>query len=115
MMNNQLKRLTAASLVAVLLLVGFVAEYAHRHAMPSAGPAGFVQGDDSPSGQINFQQKADFCFACQVHASALEFSLGFSLFILNAAQHAGIFDQVVLASLATPYTFLRRGPPAFLA
>ncbi|MDZ7344624.1 MAG: hypothetical protein ONA90_08940 [candidate division KSB1 bacterium] len=115
MMNNQLKRLTAASLVAVLLLVGFVAEYAHRHAMPSAGPAEFVQGNNAPSGQSNFQQKADFCFVCQLHAAAAEFSADLTLFVLNAGQYVGIFEQVVFASFASPYTFLRRGPPAFLA
>ncbi len=32
-MNDHLKRFTAASLVAVMLLVGFVAEYTHRPAI----------------------------------------------------------------------------------
>jgi hypothetical protein len=113
MMNPKLKRFTAAGLVAVLLLVGFVAEYAHRHAMPSAGPAEFAQGDDSSSGQINLQRNADFCFVCQAHSFAVNASLGFSSFIFNAEQNLVNLDEFVLASLATPLYFPSSRPSCF--
>jgi hypothetical protein len=115
MKNPKLKRFTSASLIAVLLLVGFVAEYAHRHAMPSAGPAEFAQGDDPSSGQINLQQNADFCFVCQAQSVAIACALVGGLFFFYAEQRVVILENFVPASSSTSHTFLRRGPPAFLA
>jgi hypothetical protein len=114
-MNEKIKRCTAAGLVAIMLLVGFVAEYTHRHAMPSAGQPTVADAGSQPSGKSTGAQISHDCFICQLSGVAVEIAPAFSLTILNAPQAWVDFDEASILLSCSPYTFLRRGPPAFPA
>lgn len=115
-MNNKLKRCTAAGLVAIMLLVGFFAEYTHRHAaMPAIGQTTSAHPGSPQPGKSTGQQVSHDCFICHHFGVAINISPAFSLVVLNAQPMPldGHEDNCLLASLS--YIFLRRGPPAFLA
>lgn len=114
-MNDKFKRCTAAGLIAVMLLVGFVADYTHRHAPPGNGQtavadAGSQQPEKCPSRQITH-----VCFVCQFNSVAAEIAPAVDLAALN--EHpAPVFvsEFTLLASTAFDHAF-RRGPPALPA
>jgi hypothetical protein len=114
-MNNKLKRCTAAGLMVIMLLVGFVAEYTHRHAMPSAGQPKVADTGSQPSGKSTGTQVSHDCFICQLSGVAVEIAPAFSLAILTAPPAWVDFDEASILLSCSPYIFLRRGPPAFLA
>ena len=114
-MHDNFKRFTAAGLVAVMLLVGFVTEYAHRHAAPSSGPttiadAGGPQPEKSTGQQINH-----VCFVCQLNSVAVEIAPAFNLAVLNAPRALVCVDEFVFLFSTHFALSLHRGPPAFLA
>jgi hypothetical protein len=114
-MNNKLKRCTAAGLVAIMLLVGFFAEYTHRHAMPSAGQPNVADTGSQSSGKSAGTQVSHDCFICQLSGVAVEIAPAFNLAILNAPQAWMDFAEASLLLSCSSHIFLRRGPPAFLA
>jgi hypothetical protein len=111
--SKKTKQITSVSLIAILLLVGFLAEYTHRHVMPSAGPAVFVSGGDPPSGPLNQQQLSHVCFICQIPFLAVESLPWVGLFVLNAQEQVAIVDYVVPPRLENSFVFLLRAPPIF--
>jgi hypothetical protein len=113
-MNSKLKRFTAGGLMAVMLLVGFIAEYTHRHVMPLE-QASVVHDSGQPVGKPASSQIPHDCFVCQLAAVAIQTPSEFGLFILNAS-HAWIGEvERSFHSLPSSHDFLRRGPPALLA
>jgi hypothetical protein len=114
-MNDKLKRCTAAGLMVIMLLVGFVAEYTHRHAMPSTGQPAVADTGSQSSGKSTGKQVSHDCFICQLSGVAVEIVPAFSLAILNAQQVWMDFSEASILLSCSPYIFLRRGPPAFLA
>jgi hypothetical protein len=114
-MHDHFKRFTAAGLIAVMLLVGFVAEYTHRHAMPACSPTAFADTGSPQPEKPSGQQFSHICFVCQLNSVAVEIGPEIDLAILNvqpAPVSAG--DFVFVASTHFDLS-LRRGPPAFLA
>ncbi len=114
-MNDKLKRCTAAGLMVIMLLVGFFAEYTHRHPLPAAAQTVISQTDGQPSGKSPNQQISHVCFICQFASIAIEIAPAFSFAVLNAPQAWVDFDEASTARACSSHIFLRRGPPAFLA
>ncbi len=114
-MHENLKRFTAASLVAVMLLVGFVAEYTHRHAAPgnaqtSVADAGCPQPEKSTGQQI-----AHVCFVCQLNSIAVEITPAVACTVLSAQPVLVVVGEFAFLSSTHFDLSLHRGPPAFLA
>jgi hypothetical protein len=101
--------------MVIMLLVGFVAEYTHRHAMPSCGQPTVADTGSQPAGKSTGTQVSHDCFICQLSGVAVEIAPAFGFAILTASQAPAHFDEVALACSASFDVFLRRGPPAFLA
>jgi hypothetical protein len=114
-MNDNLKRWTAIGLAAIVLLVGFFAEYTHRHPLPAAGQTAVAQTDHQPSGKSPSQQISHLCFVCQFTSVAVEIAPTFSFAILAAPPASIHASNFALACSAHFDVFLLRGPPAFLA
>ncbi|MDZ7359656.1 MAG: hypothetical protein ONB46_02860 [candidate division KSB1 bacterium] len=114
-MNDKLKRCMAAGLMVIMLLVGFLAEYTHRHAMPSASQPTVADTGSQPSGKSTAAQFSHNCFICQLSGVAAEIAPAFSLAILSAPQAWMDFAETSLLLSCSSHIFLRRGPPAFLA
>lgn len=114
-MHEKLKRCTAAGLVAIMLLVGFVAEYTHRHAMPCAGQTAIAHAGSQQPGKSTGPLISHDCFICQLTSVAVEIAPVIDLAILNE-QPARVFvgELTLLSSTAFNYSF-RRGPPALPA
>lgn len=114
-MNNKLKRCTAAGLMVIMLLVGFFAEYTHRHAMPSCGQPTVADTGSQPTGKSTGTQVSHDCFICQLSGAAVEIAPAFSLAILSAPQAWTDFSEASIPLSRNSHIFLRRGPPAFPA
>ncbi len=114
-MNDKLKRCTAAGLMVIMLLVGFFAEYTHRHAMPSCGQPTVADTGSQPAGKSTGTQVSHDCFICQLSGVAVEIAPAFSLAILSAPPAWMDFAETSILLSCSSHIFLRRGPPAFLA
>jgi hypothetical protein len=101
--------------VVIMLLVGFIAEYTHRHAMPSCGRPTVADTGSQPAGKSTGPQVSHDCFICQLSGVAVEIAPAFSLTILNAPQAWMDFAETSILLSCRSHIFLRRGPPAFLA
>ncbi|GEM_PF-2894263 len=114
-MYDNFKRFTAAGLVAVMLLVGFFAEYTHRHVMPAAGQTTVAHAGSQPSGKSTSPQIFHDCFICQITSAAAEIAPALNLAILHV-QQALVSDSAFAFIYSNHFDHsLRRGPPAFLA
>lgn len=114
-MNEKLKRCTAAGLVAIMLLVGFVAEYTHRHVMPSVGQTAIAHAGSQQPGKSTGPLIFHDCFICQITSVAVEIVPVIYLAILNVQPELVAVDTVAFLC-SSHFTFsFRRGPPAFLA
>jgi hypothetical protein len=114
-MNDKLKRCTAAGLMVIMLLVGFFAEYTHRHAIPSAAQPNVADTGSQPAGKAAGAQVSHDCFICQLSGVAIDIAPAFSLAILSAPQAWTDFSEASIPLSRNSHIFLRRGPPAFLA
>lgn len=114
-MHENLKRFTAAGLVAVMLLAGFVAEYTHRHAMPSVGQTAIAHAGSQQSGKSTSAQISHDCFICQHTSVAVEIAPTLNLAILHVQPTPVLVNEFAFLSSNHFDTFLRRGPPVFLA
>ena len=114
-MSANLKRCTSAMLVAVLLMVGFLAELTHHHAIATPGQAKLTSRAESPPDNTKTTQHSDVCFVCQVHSFAVESFVGCNIVVPPAGQQFSNLGETFFASLFCPSDFLRRGPPAVFA
>lgn len=114
-MNEKLKRWTAAGLVAIMLLVGFIAEYTHRHVTPSAGQTAIAHAGCPQPGKSAGPLISHDCFICQLTSVTVEIAPVIDLAILNfQAEFVAVETVVCLGSNHFAFAF-HRGPPAFLA
>jgi hypothetical protein len=114
-MNEKLKRCTATGLVVIMLLVGFIAEYTHRHAMPSAGQTAIAQAGSQQPGKSAGPLISHDCFICHLTSVAVEIVPVIHLAILNVQPEFVAVDTFAfLCSNHFAFSY-RRGPPAFLA
>jgi hypothetical protein len=114
-MNDKLKRWAAAGLMVIMLLMGFFAEYTHRHAMPFIGQTVVTHDGSQPSGKFTSTQISHGCFICQLTSVAVEIAPALNLAIWRAQQTPVLVNEFAFLSSNHFDTFLRRGPPAFLA
>ncbi len=114
-MNNKLKRCTAAGLVVIMLLVGFVAEYTHRHAAPFDGQTTVADANSQQPDKSAGQQISHFCWICQLNSVAVEIVPVIELAILTVQQTPVSVSEFAFLSSTRFDLSLHRGPPAFLA
>lgn len=114
-MHEKLKRCTAAGLVAIMLLVGFFAEYTHRHAMPTVGQTSVAHAGSQQSGKSASSQIAHDCFVCQLTSVAVEIAPALNLAILNVQSALVSVGESAFLSSNLFAAFLLRGPPASFA
>jgi hypothetical protein len=113
-MRTRFKRLTAAGLIAVLLVGGFLAEYTHRHA-GCAAEAAMASADNQSAGKTNVQLAADKCLLCQVAQQAISSHPLFGVIGLDLQGEVSSNHSVAPLLQGLHFSFQLRAPPSLLS
>jgi hypothetical protein len=113
-MRKKFNKLVSAGLIAVLVLGGFFAEYAHRHTLPSTDTFVTAAGEKH-HGATSSNLAADKCVLCHVAQQAINTQPSFSLTSLDLQQGLANFYVVVPFSQEINFSFQLRAPPSFLS
>ncbi len=113
-MSKKFNKLVSAGLIAALVLGGFLAEYAHRHALP-ANNACVVDADGRTTGATSANPAADKCVLCHFAQQAISHQPSVSLTGLDLPQGAASHYVAVPFSQEIHFSFQLRAPPSFLS
>jgi hypothetical protein len=113
-MRKKFNKLVSAGLIAALVLGGFLAEYAHRHALP-ANDTCVVDAGGKTSGTSNTNPSADKCVLCHVAQQAISNQPSVSLVSLDLPQGVASHYVVVPFSQEIHFSFQLRAPPSLLS
>lgn len=111
-MKGTFKQFTAAGLIAILLAMGFLAEYAHRHGLPCTAESVRSAASGMP-GQTGNQPSADKCLICHISQVAAPTPPAFGLEALSLDGVTSLFEVVAPAVTDLHFSFQLRAPPAF--